>query len=91
MNKTTMMRKDLSKNPKSFTSFVKANYQELMALAGQPEELVSFISKGTKGFNVSSKYRNALNDKLMAGSATSNQYYLTNAYLTGKGLSVTGI
>ena len=62
-----------------------------MTLSSNPEDLISFINEETKGFSVSEKYRNALTEKLMSGSVTQNQYYLTNAYLTGKGLSVAGI
>lgn len=91
MNKTAKMRKDLSENPKSFTSFVKANYQKLMALSGKPDELVEFINTESKVFNVSEQYRGQLNERLIHGSEKQNQFYLTNVYLTGKGLSVSGI
>ena len=79
---------DLSTNPKSFTSFIKENYHTLINKTKNTEELIQFIDEGTKESNISNKYRDALYSKLRTGTVVQNQFHLTNAYLSGKGMSL---
>ena len=87
LRKDANLARDLEKDKKSITSFLKNNYQTLMTLCNDKKKLIEFIKKGTKRLHVSDQYLNKMISIIKKNNATQNQMYISNTILKGKGLS----
>lgn len=81
--------KDLSKDEKSFTSWLEKNYQNLMKMSGDVEGIIAMIEKDAKSISMSDAKKNQYIDTLRKQkNKVGVQTYLTNAYMKGKGFGV---